>query len=417
MASSSPDALATFLHFGYLPRLEADHRARPWSRVRPEDVLPDGAHAREELVARGLAAFRAACGAPGDAPQVVPLSGGIDSRLILATLRAAGRAERITTVTFGIPGAHDFDLAPAVARAAGVTHEAIDLTDLSVTRAELLELAREAPWSYVLEVFYNRLPFRRFGRGATYWSGSQANSLAGEDAHELDPDWTRVCRNWARALPAARSLSLTPPGFAPESALPREPPLAHTRLTHDEQLFLLVRNPGRNDPAQLPRGYDVRTPFCQEPWVDFALRLPTALRARGSFYQELARRSDPELFALPLKNDLGLAPGAPAWRHALRRNRARLERELRRRAPWLRLRPSPGLNYADFDAELRRASPLAAVVEESLARLDDARAVPWLRPRELWMRHRRHRANLGDALVLLASLELNLAAVGPPPWP
>ncbi|HEX6884220.1 MAG TPA: asparagine synthase C-terminal domain-containing protein [Planctomycetota bacterium] len=417
MASSSPDALATFLHFGYLPRVEADPRARSWSRVRPEDVLPDGALAREELVARGLAAFRAACGTPGEGLQVLPLSGGIDSRLILAHLRQAGLGPRLVTVTFGVPGTLDFDLAPAVARAAGVRHETIDLTDHPLTRAELLELARAAPWSFVLEVFYNHLPFRRFGRAAVYWSGSQANSLAGEDAHELDPDWARVCRSWARALPAARSLRLTPPGFAPESALPREPPLAGTRLTHAEQLFLMVRNPGRNDPAQLPRGYDVRTPFCQPAWVDFVLRLPTALRARAGLYQELARRSDPELFALPLKNDLGLPPGAPAWRHALRRNRARLERELRRRLPWLRLGTDPNLNYADLDAELRRASPLAALVEESLARLEDARTVPWLRPRELWTRHRRRRANLGDALVLLASLELNLAANGPPAWP
>jgi hypothetical protein len=41
-------------------------------------------------------------------------------------------------------------------------------------------------------------------------------------------------------------------------------------------------------------------------------------------------------------------------------------------------------------------------------------ALAWLAPLELWRQHRARRANLGDALVLLSALELNLAANGAP---
>jgi hypothetical protein len=411
---ASRTEIATFLHFGFLPRLEPSYRTHPWSRltaahgVRAEDCAPD------ELRTRGVEFLRAACAVDDARTHVIPLSGGIDSRLILGLLAERVPRERLVAVTFGVPGALDFEIAPAVARAAGVRHELLDLSAWPLTRAELLETARAAPWASTFEVHYNRLVFQRFGAEVAYWSGNQANSIAGEDAHVRHASWAEACREFAAELPAVRGFTLTPPDFRPELALPSVPPLDDTCLTHVEQLFMLVRNPGRNDPAQMPPGFDVRAPFRAAPWVEFMLSLPPEIRRAGAFYAELATRACPALFALPLKNSHGLAPDAARWRVGLERARQKAERTLRARFPRALARPNPKLNYADFDRELRGDGALARVVEESLVRLAEARVVDWLEPLELWQRHRRWRANLGDALVLLCALELNLAANGAP---
>ena len=144
------------------------------------------------------------------------------------------------------------------------------------------------------------------------------------------------------------------------------------------------------------------------------LRVPRALRAQPGFYRGIARATAPALFALPTKNDLGLAPGASPLRHTLRHARFKLGRRLRRSFPGQAFGREPGLNYADFDHELRTPTPLRDVVEDSLRRLRDLAVLDWLDPVALWVRHQRRRANLGVALVLLSALELNLAAEASP---
>lgn len=413
MITRSEQELSSYLHYGYIPHLEEDFATRPWARVRRADVLPDGAVARAELVRAGELAFRAACALPGDGPHVVPLSGGVDSRFLLATLLEAGLGPRIVTVAFGIPGALDLELAARVAAAAGVRHESIDLAQLVVTHAELAACARAAPWCYTLEAFWSREIVRRHGRDATYWSGIMANVFAGKDLLVPTPDWESACRAFAQRSRFLRWRDLTAPGFDPVAVLPARPPLADAALAPLEQLYAFLRYPGRIDPTLLAPGVHWRTPFRAEPWVGFMLRVPRALRADPGFYREIAARSSAALFALPTKNDLGLAPRASGLRQFVRRARHKLGRELATRFPALSRYHNPFLNYVDLERELRGDGSLGTVVTELVERLAARRALPWLDPRELLARHRARRENLGEHLALLATLELHLALESP----
>jgi hypothetical protein len=68
------------------------------------------------------------------------------------------------------------------------------------------------------------------------------------------------------------------------------------------------------------------------------------------------------------------------------------------------------VNYVDLDHELRRPTALARLVLPALERLRARDATPWLDPIGLWDVHRRGRRNLGDALMALYSLAVNLEA-------
>ncbi len=65
--------------------------------------------------------------APGDIPAGILLSGGLDSRVILAVLRDGIVDESFHTFTWGIPGADDVRFAKELAHKAGVQHHYFEL--------------------------------------------------------------------------------------------------------------------------------------------------------------------------------------------------------------------------------------------------------------------------------------------------
>ena len=68
-------------------------------------------------------------------------------------------------------------------------------------------------------------------------------------------------------------------------------------------------------------------------------------------------------------------------------------------------KPYPRTSYVDFDTALRTREDLASVVLSALDRLGRRAVVPWVDLGKIFRDHQRHRANHGNALVLLTSLE------------
>lgn len=399
--------IEAFLHFGFVPRVPADLGSRPWLSTRAERLPEDEA----ACVTRGVESLCALFVDVPDGLQLVPLSGGLDSRVILGMLVAAGHARRVLAVTFGTPGTLDYELGAQVARHAGVHHEAIDLTreplELEEVRAAIPPGQR---WVHALEAHFNALVPRRFGAGATVWSGIMANTLNGSRVGDERASWDEARRLYARDHRCVRSTCLTRPGFDPLAWLPATPFAASERLTPHELLHVAFHYPCRFDPVLLAPGYAYRTPFRDPRWVDFALALPREFRRGERLFRAVIRAALPDLAALPTKSRAGVGLDAPAWQAWLAAQRARAARRVRRRFPGLVRTPRPDTNYLDQELELRRASPLRALVQTCLVRLRARGVVPWLDLDALERRHAEARADHSDALVQLALLELNLQA-------
>lgn len=401
---------ACFLYYGFTPLPLSPEDVAFWSRpaAREAGEAGDVNAPEEELVDRGVEILREVCGAPAGDLHVVPLSGGGDSRLLLALLLEAGLRDRLVAVTFGSPGTLDFELGRRVARRAGVRHEEIDLTRVPIDQAGLEAcIARHPGMSTAWDDYFNELIPARFGPDAVYWSGYMANTINGVHSSVVLPGWEQARARFAARNRMARSADLRHPEFDPVRVLPEAPLFPGSVWNDYEQLFIGVKYHSRLRQVLLTPGYDIRTPFCDPRWVGFVATLPLPLRREEDLARRVMLRAAPDLFALPVKGKLGLPLDASRGRYTWARVRSRASRLLRERFPGFAQKPAAKTNYIDFDVELRRNQALRDLVRDNLDRLGARGLADWVDIESLWSAHERCEANHGRALSMLASLEMN----------
>jgi hypothetical protein len=428
------EAVAAFLHFGYLPPGdEGPPRVLQQVLDGLAGGLEGGGSTDDSPVKSGGRVLRSCFEPPDGRLQVVPLSGGLDSRAVLAGLIAAGARKDIMAVTIGTPGTFDFDIARQVATRAGVAHEAIDLTKVPLDPDALERALMDSDatgWAF--DVFFHRLIPGRFGREATYWSGFMGGELAG--AHvpaEPFPSWPAAVGHFATHAAFCPGAGLTPAGFDPARVLPARPWCEPEVLSFTDQLDFGVRQASYVCPTVVVGGYDYRTPFMSPPWLRFMLAVPAERRRGERLFKQILMDTFPDLFSLPAKNTAGLRVGAPA---SLVKTRVRLmkagellrsgsiARAVRERRP---LVPFRMLNYLDFSATLGARPEVRAAVAGLIRDLEARGAVDWLGAGRLWEGagpgpsgpFRAGDADRACALTLLASLELNLRVDGARPRP
>jgi len=391
-----------FLWFGYVPAPGAF----------PISVSPRGPCAAEtaeaplsRLAAEAAGLWRQAieaCLATCRGAIVVPLSGGLDSRAILAGLLDHVSAAQIATYTFGVPGAYDYEIGRRVAAAVGTRHRAFDLNQYSYSFERLSDISRRVAGRTAL---FQHAPVslieQEYGAGATQWIGFMGDPLSGSHLPaETGATWEQAKQHFVQSNRFAGSTRLTPASFDPAHDLPAEPLVDPRLLCYEEQLDFAVRQTCYTKPLVLLDGGEYVTPFLQPPWVDFSLRVPPCYRRAQYLYKEMLQSTYPRLFSLPTKNNGGLPLQASRWRRQVRR--------LASYARTLAGHVHPGLNYIDFEEGLRRRSDLRTVVCESLQDLKKRGPVDWIDMEGLWRQHQRRQRNHADALTLLASLEINL---------
>jgi hypothetical protein len=397
--------IATYLHYGYLPVLLREVATRPWAGFRRDPTL--SRTPSSEKLRMGIEAFRAGFGEVERGDHVVPLSGGLDSRAILAELRERVEAQRIRTVTVGVPGSFDYEIPVAVARAAGVRHERIDLTREPLTRAAMLRVAeREGRRTWASTTAYNRLMRERMGADAIYWTGYLGGTFTSDSAIPPDGDisWEEAVRRYAARHRRVPMPGFTAPGFDAAAVLPQAPIFRESELSPTEQLYLALRQECMTGPVNLPEGFEHRVPFRSEAWVHFALHLSAEERRQQRFYRQMLYTAYPRLFSLPTRNTGGLPLFPTRWQRAVGRARRAL-----RRLPLGRGSVNPYANYIDFAAAIRTRPDVMRLVRDAISVLDDTQVVPWIDLNGLLAQHMAGTADHSRALILLSALEIHLS--------
>ncbi|HHH40535.1 MAG TPA: hypothetical protein ENK56_00860 [Chloroflexi bacterium] len=355
-----------------------------------------------------------------DGPIGVQLSGGLDSRVVLAFIRS--RHPSVHTFTFGLPDSDDARLAREVARQLHTVHHFLPLRPDFVQEIaeEAVRLSDGLKSCVHLHAFAQARQMAEHVRAV--YTGSLGDSLMG--GHLSRSLW--ACydeEELARSLFRQYNVVFSPPALSAllgegfEDGL-REQVFAdfratlaesRARLQADVREHFSIRQSDRRwilEGQRLLRHYlIVRTPFYDNDLVDFMLTVPPGLRFEEYLYRIAFRRAFPRLAKVPLeKTGLPLAPG-------MRDLRIRLGRRVRW---WLRsaglrfVAPPRRRPYADYNGWLRtalrpwveetllgpqtrlqdlfRPQPIRELVAEQMAGADHARRLGVLLTLELWLR-------------------------------
>ena len=351
----------------------------------------------------------------------IPVSGGLDSRAILAVGRRT-LAPSTPCFTYGIPGCDDLRLAQALVRRLGVAHHTFELRPgfIRERAPELVELTDGMHLGLnvhatVLQACARWCDVIVLGNGGDclldrlwWWP----NEVESQDTY-VDRMYQRI--NHGLSLDDATRL-LAPSLAAEFCAGPRE------RLRQRLALYPGATAADAADafnvgerhwrwvlqgvPAQATH-VEFRQPFYDYAVADFALTVPDPLRRGRRLHVELLRRCAPDLARVPKQGGGSLttpAVLARAQHHIQRAGRAA-------RGMWCRMHgalpAAPSLRgFADYDFELRGGSR-ALVERVVLAPRTLERG--WYRPdalRALGREHLQHGRNHGRVLGAIATLEM-----------
>ncbi len=136
----NPD-LDSFLKLGYFLDYDGSRWRIDLSRI---DKTKYENYAEAEIVTQGKDLFLQSIEKSfyPDEDNLVPISGGLDSRAILGALLKFRNAGDIYTYTFGSPGTYDFEIGNNIARVTGTRHTAYDLSNHHYTMDELLDVSK-----------------------------------------------------------------------------------------------------------------------------------------------------------------------------------------------------------------------------------------------------------------------------------
>lgn len=402
-----------FLAFGYI--IDENHSIpKEIANIHKDDRFD--ACNEDEIVQAGVQSWRSAIQnilADDDQEIVVPLSGGLDSRAILAGLLEFKSHKMIYTFTFGLPGTFDYEIGNLVANFCKTNHHSYNLNEYPYTYDVLEQISQLTSSNTML---FHHAPIslinRDFGTDKAHWSGFMGDPLAGSHlpppSEASEPSWDQARKYFVEKNTYCRSISLKSPDINYIDLLPRSPLGKCDSINYAECLDFAIRQQCYVKPLVLLGELDYKLPFLHQNWVDFILNVPYWCRRNQYIYRKVLLKAYPKLFSLPVKNNGGLPLNAKPWQLSSQNIiwiiRSLFEKALSR---WVH-QPPLGTNFIDFNEGIRRRDDLNKLVSSLLQDLIKREIIDWIDIEDIWNKHIHRKANYADALTLLASLEVNL---------
>lgn len=405
MTSGSNIAIQSYLKLGYFIDFDQDMLPFQVENINPSAYVGVPRAELERLAHEALLQSIERDFNTAD-DHVVPLSGGYDSRLILAALREFVPADQIHTYTFGEPGSYDYELGTKVAKAAGTRHVTLPLRWSSWHRADLDHNALRSRGQGLLFYMHpTRLLEMMYG-GTTMWSGYAGDLVAGSKLHKDPAPSEKVAQQrYLQNRQFIRSVKLghaENDDFVPYIAGVFTTP---DIVSFDEQIMISEGLTKFTAPSVLNDYFKTHTPQFNTPWADFFFSIPSEFRLGQNLMLSGAHRFFPDLFDLPSKNAVGLSPHAPGWQQKLNFyiNRVRkLAHQFVPSVSW------PNHQYYDYHEAFRTNADMKELVHGLLQEFK-RRDQLTCDIDALWTRHQSRQANLGDVFALIASAEACLA--------
>ena len=409
------DKINAFLHYGYIPD--------PWVEL-PDSLRHffngelsghDHNYATAELIKQGSAAikksFQNEIRNDYNKLHIVPLSGGLDSRTILANLLELVEPSRIITITFGIPGSPNYERARFITRKTGIKWENIDLSPGKWiwTTGILTDTAKRSQRpTRLFDSAVNHAIQLRFGKDCVYWSGLMGDSLSRiSPLASQSTTWDQAKAVFSKKNCKCEKYKLTANHFLAVDCLPEKHYCNHNRLDYYSQLNYCIRQQCFTKHIYSPTAYDIRYPFLESEWVGFILNVPAHNRTHQALYRQIQKSSWPHLFNKwnsPVRDDSRIKSLIHKKADSI------ITRQIARIFPVLIffLGANKNVNYIDWNHALMKQDDFKSVVYTNLQDLKFRKIIDWLDIEKLWSSHQKKEIFLASELMTLAALEIHL---------
>jgi asparagine synthase (glutamine-hydrolysing) len=351
---------------------------------------------------------------PGTDP-LLSLSGGLDSRLILAEMLRSFTPAQFRTMTYGTPGSFDYEISRLIADRYGLRHRSIDLsrerdydrlfsdacleTDgmidlvhaVNDSHRSLGESQRELVVGYFADPITGRpsLPEGMLDRRLEERPvpGSTTRYLVDRFSMGL---WLQV--PWLVGRPPDPCFEeMVRVLGGEERGGPRPAVTSALARFHCERLAprfdLLCLSKGDDEIERI-------CPFLDIHWIDFWRRVPPSFRNDSRLYKEFLAWREPELYKLPLRGfkGRGLIEGRRIWD--------------------LGLRPNPELGLVDYAELLRGGGAFASFIRGLLTAVGGRGILNGEIIEQFWNEHQSGFCENTFMLLRAASLEIILRTFG-----
>ena len=332
--------------------------------------------------------------------HLVPLSGGLDSRAVLAALLEHTEAKNIHTYTFGTPGTLDYEIGNYVAEKIGTTHTSFDLTKHKYKQNELLDISQRLNFKTILFHHWPVWEVDKLYGGCTHWSGFMGDPLTGGHLQKT-PSKTIAAANdsfieknmYVKSIRLSKNYEFR--------SLMESNCIDADKLKLDEQLDFEHRQRKFVAPLVLMKGYGTITPFLYQPYVDFILSLDDKFRLNQYLYKKILLNTFPREFSYKTKTNFGLPLAASNKTVFFKRLQDKILR-------MTKLGVAKGINYLDFDEKIRTKTDFSEVICSNVLDLKERGTVDWVDVSGILNSHLTGKGDFSDALIVLASLEIHL---------
>lgn len=287
---------------------------------------------------------------------VVPISGGLDSRAILAALIELCPAANIQTYTFGTPGTLDFEIGNQIAKILGTNHTTFNLTEHEYTLEEEKLISRRSNHQSLLFHHPPVLELDKIYSKMDIWSGFFGGPASGQ--HLLD---LRLSNQEFKNLFLEKHLfaknTITSIDFKNYWGF-IDPPVEclEKGISYYECLDFYNRQKKYILPSIQIEGFNYITPFTHVKWLGFILSLENKYRINQYLYKKILLNMFPKLFAVRTKSNLGLSLNASK----LRVNLSRIVIKL---ANIYGMNSVKNTNYIDFNEGFRNRKDLNKIID------------------------------------------------------
>jgi len=332
--------------------------------------------------------------------HLVPISGGLDSRAILAGLLEHTEAKNIYTYTFGTPNTLDFDIGNFIAKKLGTKHISYDLTQYQYKMDELLDISNRIDKQTVL--FHHPSIWQIDERfiDFTLWSGFMGDPIFGSHLPStISSDIDKAESFFIKKNKYVHSINLAKDINFKD--LIQCNCISKTKLSLEEQLDFQNRQTKFIAPHVLMKGFEYKTPFLYQLLVDFALSVDNKYRKDQYLYKKILLNTFPKEFSYKTKTNYGLPLGVS-------NNRIFIKKVQNKILKTIGLSKGLGINYLDFNEKIRTKKDLKEIVSMNILDLKQRNIIDWIDIEQILNNHLLGKGNHADALIILSSLEIHL---------